>query len=629
MSASSFNLSVGESSAEYRLQQLVPPFVDVRKHDQRAASSVRPHSTSNTMDTEQSMKSCSKTRHSFIGSSSKRNTKALFAGPPPPIAASIIVTGQSSRVPAYDSNNSPTSTRLVQKMGRSVGFVRSGQSRMGCLSQYQRPDSVWPGLRRRQRILEDDIQQLLNFQASGLVSGLQLDEVRSSSGLNNDSDTGSSTPTGTFHSIETPRSKMHRILYWPQRSTQHGNIVPVRQPVTARPPGLRAARNGLRLAMDSLKELRREEKEHIVAAIMERKSALQQLDDLSTRRLGILSKLTWYESDGEEPLSIELRDLGERHDLVDQQISRLEEQLAALRRQQLWLWNKMRDIHGKREAGLSGYRGALRDVDSELSTLMRLPPVLPLDPAIRCEGGENLHKDLATAGGPEFLSLDPERRRPELAKTWWEAELAVLQKRSREVDGEMQALDEGSALWSDVLSLISSFESDLRKTVKDKPFSNLNSSAGGREEADTEEESIRSQITRMGKIVTELERAMELAESNRWNLLICAIGAEMEAFRVALGVLTTLLPQQNEPSLHYVDKAPKTDGPASVSHDDVLQDLRNSHANVSNIHYSSTVQTTNGTQHEERVYDRPQSQADENEVPLEFLAEHDQEMLPS
>ncbi|KAG5951925.1 hypothetical protein E4U53_001996 [Claviceps sorghi] len=617
MLASSFNSSTGESSAEYRLQQLVPPFVHARENDQRPVNGVRPpHSTSNTMHTEQSIKSCSPTRHGFIGSFPKRNTKALFAGPPPPIAASIIGRGQPSGASADNSNYSPNSTRLVQEMERSAAFVTSEQLGTGCLSQYQRPDSVWPNLRRRQRILEDDIQQLLDFQASGLVSGLQLDEVCPSSDLDDDSDTGSSTPTGTFHSTKTSRSKMHRFTHLPQPSTPQGNIVPVRQPVTARPPGLRAARNGLRIAIDSLKDLRREEKEHIVAASMERKSALQQLDDLSSRRLSILSKLTGYDSDGEEPLARELRELGERHDLVDQEISRLEEQLTELRRQRLWLRDKMRDIHGKREAGLSGYRGALRDVDSELSTLMRLPPVLPLDPAIRCEGGENLHKDLATTGGPEFLRLNLERRRPELAKTWWEAELAVLEKRSLEVNGEMKALEEGSALWGDVLSLVSSFESDLRKTVKDRPLSNLNSSARGKEKANTEEESIRSQVARMGNVLTELEQAMKLAESNRWNLLICAIGAEMEAFRVALDVLTTLLPQQNESSSSSVNTTPKSDRPALARHGDVPRD-------------TSTVQTTNGTQHGDRGYDRPLSQAGENEVPLEFLAEHDQEMPTS
>ncbi|KAG5985471.1 hypothetical protein E4U55_000033 [Claviceps digitariae] len=548
--------------------------------------------------------------------------KALFTGPPPPIAASIIVRGQSSSVSAHDCDSNSDHNRLAQ-MERSTGFAMSDQSRTGYSSYYQRPDPVWRNLRRRQRILEDDIQQLLDFQSSGLLSGLQLDEKRPTSDLDNDSDTGSSTPTGTFHSTVTSRSKMQKSLYLPPRSTPEGNVVPVRQPAKDRPPGLKTARNGLRTAIKSLRALRSEEKEHIVAAITERESALQHLDDLSSRRLGILSELTAYDGDGEELLAKELRELGERHNFVDQEITRLEEQLTGLRRQRLWLRDKMRDIQGKREAGLSGYRGALRDVDSELSTLMKLPPVLPLDPAIQGEGGETLQKALASAGGPEFLSLNHERRRPELAKAWWEAEIAILEKRSLEVDEEMQALDKGSALWRDVLSLISSFESDLRQTVKNQLSSNSSLSAKGKEKAYTEEESIRSQVAIMGNVLSELEHAMELAESNRWNLLICAIGAELEAFREAVDVLNTLLPQQNELPSGSINTTPYDSQPAFASHHDGPQDLYKSHVDDSNTQSVSTVIPTNVAEYEGGAYDRPQSEASENEIPSEFLAEHD------
>ncbi|KAG6015213.1 hypothetical protein E4U54_003982 [Claviceps lovelessii] len=572
------------------------------------------------MHTDYSTKSCSATqnKNSSIGSFPKRNTKALFAGPPPPIAASIIVRGQSSRVSAYDFNSNSEPDRLAQTMESLTGSVMSNQPRKGFLSHYQKPDSVWFNIRRRQRILEDNIQQLLDFQSSGLTCGLQLDELRPSSVLHNDSDSGSSTPTGTLQSTVTSRSKMQRNLNFPPQSTLEGNVVPVRQPVKARPPGLRAARNGLGTAIESLKELRREEKAHIVAAIKERKSALQRLDDLSSRRLGILSELTAYDDDGE------LRELGESQNFVDQKISRLEEQLAGLRKQRLQLRDKMRDIQEKREAGLSGYRGALRDVDSELSTLMRLPPVLPLEPAIQGESCEALYKGIASAGGPGFLSLKPERRTPELAKAWWAAELAVLEKRSIEVDEEMQALDEGSALWRDVLSLVSGFESDLRQAMKGKLLSKLNPSAKGKEKAYTVEESIRSQVSIMGNVLTELEHAMELAEANRWNLLICAIGAELEAFGEALGVLTTLLLQENEPSSNPLDTAQNGGRTASTSHHDVPQGVYNSLADDTNPRSANTATTTNMAEYDDRGYDNSQSQASENEIPLEFLGDHGQ-----
>ncbi|KAG6002328.1 hypothetical protein E4U21_003243 [Claviceps maximensis] len=621
MLKSSLTPSLRQSLSEYQLQQLVPPSVDACKNDGRSVGEMGPpHRTSSTMHMELSTKSCSTTQNNSISSFSKCGTKSLFSGPPPPIAASIMIRGQSSNVSAHESDFN----RHVRKSERSTGFVMSDRSRIGSLSHYQRSDSVWPNLRRRQRILEDEVQQLLDFQSSGLLSGLQLDETCLSNDLDHDSDAGSSTPTGTFHSTVTSRSRMQKTLYLPPRSTQEGNIVPVRQPAKAPPLGLGTARNGLRTAIESLRELRREEKEHIVAAIMERKAALQQLDDLSSRRLGILSELTAYESDGEELLARELRELDERHSSIDQEISRLEEQLTGLRRQRQRLRDQMRDIQGKREAGLSGYRGALRDVDSELNTLMRLPPVLPLDPAVQGEGGESLHEEFSSAGGPEFLSLNVQRRRPELARAWWEAELTILEKRSLEVDGEMQALDEGSALWRDVSSLISSFESDLRQTVNGKFSSKLDPSAKSKGKAYAEEESIRHQVEIMGNVLSDLEHAMKLAESKKWNLLICAIGAELEAFREALDVLTTLLPQQKELSSSPVNTAPNGSGPVSLSLEGLSQDLDESHADESNPKFTNTAIAPTVAQN--RGYSRPQSQASENEVPLEFLAEHDQKM---
>ncbi|KAG6029471.1 hypothetical protein E4U41_000325 [Claviceps citrina] len=621
--AHSSTSTIGDLSAEYQLQQLDPRSTDFSKNDGGLVDCmITPHRTSYTMHKELSSKFPSTRQDSLIGPFPKHRLKTLFAGPPPPIAASMIATEQSPNV-------SPCG---YEAESRSRGLALD-HMRVGYVSHHQRPVTVWRNLRRRERILEDNIQQLLDFQAAGLVSGRQLDRIGSRGDLDTHSDTGSTTPTEIFHSTQTSRSEMQRSLYLPPRSMLDGNVIPVRQPAKAHPPGLRAARNGLCTAIESLKELRREENEHIAAAMMQRKSALEQLNNLGRRRLGILSELTTFDNDGQEPLATELRELGERHNLVGEEISRLEEQLMELRKQQLWLRDKMRDIQGKREAGLSAYRGALRDVEMELSMLMKRPPVVPLDPAIQGGGDETLHRDLASAGGPEFLSLTLERRRPELAKTWWETELAVLEKRRMQVEKEEQALDEGSVLWRNVLSLVQNFETDLRQSVKGNP-SKLDSSEKGKEKAYTEEECIRLQLANMGDVLTKLEQSMQMAESNGWNLLVCAIGAEQEAFREALDVLTSLLPrEENKVSPSSTHPTPNSSRSAFSSHNDVNidesdvdvpQDLLKSPADDSNPPSAGIATAANDTQYDEdECYNRPQSQGSENEVPVEFLAEHE------
>ncbi|KAG6018935.1 hypothetical protein E4U40_007595 [Claviceps sp. LM458 group G5] len=500
---------------------------------------------SRTKQPEQNSLSCGVRQDDFAGSLQGK-ASTLFDGPPPPISASIRAEGQFSSSMAHATEFDSKSDQLVRMMEGSTGSVMFDQSRAEYSSLSQRSNSAWLQLRQRQRTLENEVQQLLNLQSRKLMFGRQSGELDPSMDLNKDSETGISTPNETFHPKVASTSNSSRTSYLLPRVVVRDDVVPVAQSAKCRPPGLMAIRNGLSTAMESLKELCREEKAHIVAAIKERKSALQHLHDLACRRSIILSELTTFDSDGEEPLARELRELSDRHNTVDHEISRLEDQLTGLRRQRLWLRDKMREIRGRREACLSGRRGALRDVDLELSTLIRLPPVLPLDPAIQAECDESLLRDLTSAGGQEFMRLGFEHRNSELAKHWWEAELAVLEKRSLQVDKDQQALDEGSVLWANVFSLVSSFESDLRDAMKGNPSFNSISPPKGKEKTYVEEEGISIQFTNMCNALTELEQAMELAESNRWNLLICAIGAELEIFREALGVFNTFLPQRNE-----------------------------------------------------------------------------------
>lgn len=548
-SRSFLKASLGESSEESHLRQLSPPSIGVWKNDGRSVIySARPHRMSRTKQSEQNSLSCSVRQDDFARPFIQGKASTLFDGPPPPISASIRAEGQFSSSLAHATEFDSKSDQLVRMMEESTGSVMFDQSRAECSSLSQISNSAWLQLRRRQRTLENEVQQLLNLQSRRLMSGRQSGELDPSMDLNKGSETEISTPNETFHSKVASISNSPRTSYLLPRAMVRGNVVPVAQSAKPRSPGLRAIRIGLSTAMESLKELCREEKAHIVAAIEERKSALQHLHDLACRRSVILSELMTFDSDGEEPLARELRELSERHNTVDHEISRLEEQLTGLRRQRLWLRDKMRDIRGRREVCVSGRRGALRDVDLELSMLMRLPPVLPLDPAIQAECDESLLRDLTSAGGQEFMRLGFEHRNSELAKHWWEAELAVLEKRSLQVDKDQQALDEGSALWVNVFALVSSLESDLRDAMKGDPSFKSISSPKGKEKACTEEEGISIQFTNMCNALTELEQAMELAESNRWNLLICAIGAELEIFREALGIFNTFLPQRKEDS---------------------------------------------------------------------------------
>lgn len=552
----------------------------------------------------------------------------MFHGPPPPIASSIMAGGRSN-------GQSPTWTDGNRS---SRGLVASSRSRLGELWSDQRrdksrssQDSVWRGLRRRERALEQDIQQLLDLQATGLVAGSTV-----GSDIDGHSDAGSSTPTGTFYSTATSKSRMMNSLHIPTKSTPEGNVIPVRQPKASRPLGLRSARAGLRKTMSALGDLKREEDAHVDAALSERKRALVHLNKVNKRVVSVRAELQSFEGSVEEPLGIELRTLGGKYDEVSQEIRELEEKLVAKRNHRRSLRERIEDVKSQREAGLSGYRGALKDADTELTSIMRHPPIQPIDADMLLRNGtEQLGEDAPS--GVEFLRLLPERRTADMAKTWWESEINALEHRRIEIAKEKQALEEGSAVWNQVTSLVTNFEASLRQLMKG---SAVEASVKGKEKVSSQEGLIRNQLPHMQEVVVELDKHLAHAEDKGWNLLICAIGAEVEAFREAFDMLKGLAGQDDEvsqePSQNCEVQENRQGGPGTQasgheSDNEVPADLLVSKVAEGDSQDTGTSQDVSQEHDVKELKDHevqePSSelarQDSVDEVPPEFLAEHE------
>ncbi|RDA89901.1 hypothetical protein CP533_1032 [Ophiocordyceps camponoti-saundersi (nom. inval.)] len=480
-----------------------------------------------------------KDRPRFSEPLSRPRQPALFAGPPPPISSSVVMSLTSS-----PSSQNPKDGLRSHGMASPLSPIASnavlGQSREPCPSLAS--DSAWRGLWRRQRALEQYVQQLLDLQASALMSAA-ADGLSGSSGGNGGryDEEGSITPTGTLEPAATARSRMQRSLYVPPRSTPEGNVIPVRQPVRSRLTGLRRARHGIRESLAELARLKQEENIYVNAALSERKRACTRLNHMASRRTGIRNEITLLENDQNEPLGKELRELGEEHGRLDDDIQRLEKQLVGMRNRRRWLKDKMDDVRSKREAGLSGYYGALKNVDAEASALLRRPPVLPLDQSFLGNGREEAEADLTV--GLEFLRLRPERRTTEMAQTWWAAEVGILERRLARINEEHEALEQGGSTWQEVATLVTDYERDLRELTK-PPCG----SPATEESVPARENTIRNQIPKMDQVMVKLAELMRLAETKNWNLLICAIGAELEAFKEAYGVLKAIVDDGDESS---------------------------------------------------------------------------------
>ncbi|OAQ97167.1 hypothetical protein LLEC1_03053 [Akanthomyces lecanii] len=542
---------------------------------------------------------------SSTGSSSAPKRRAMFHGPPPPIAGSIMKSHRSQ-----GSSDG----------GRSQGIVAASTAQLGSLlfqpprQQSQvRPDSAWRAFGRRERAIEQEIQQLLDLQATGLIAG----SGRLPAEGDDYSGTGSSTPTGTFYSTATSKSRMLNSLHVPARANRDGNVIPVRQPTGGKPLGLKSARAGLRKAMAALVELKQEEDAHVDAALSERKNALVHLSRLSVKRNGVNSELHELQEDEEEPLGKEMRELGSKYKSLTQEIRQMEERLMAMRNQRKFVREKMEDVQNRRDAGLSGYRGALKDIDAELQSIMMHPPIQPLDPEVFFSPGLAGH-DARSSGGMEFLGLIPERRTPAMAKSWWENELDVLDKRRQQISKERQALEDGSAVWREVTALVTSFESSLRHLMK-TGTQWATPSVKGKEKLPSQESLIRDQLLKMDDVVTQLNGCLHQAESEGWNLLVCAVGAELEAFREAQDMLKSFLegdaPSEPDASQNEQHHEPRQASQSTDESDnEVPSDLLMSTSDAPN-------KEQDGTQDDGTTTSVLKRMDSENDVPPEFLAE--------
>ena len=411
---------------------------------------------------------------------------------------------------------------------------------------------------------------------------------------------------------------MASSLYVPPRATRDGNVVPIRQPANDKPPGLRSTRGALRELITSMTRLKEDEHAHLDDAMMQRQDALNYLDRLGSRKTGIQAELDDLTENGDEPLARELRDLNTQHDALGKEIQLLEEKLAAMRIEHRTLEERIDDIKNKREAGLSGYYGALRDVTNEANAFVQHPPIQPLDEDLLWQGGE-ADGDPAASGGREFMRLIPERRTLEMARSWWTAEMTVLKRCKERIDEDRQALEEGGRVWDKVTQLVSTFEADLREAMQGgTAASSSSSSPKGKDKVPSQEEILSDQLSRMKQVIEELEDQLRQAEEKRWNLLICAIGAELEAFKEAYNVLNSLLhpPEKRLPG----DGGDASEKEAEPGHRPATQ-KEESHA-ADEESDNEVPSDFLGGEHDARDEPAVADNSSENEVPPEFLVEH-------
>ncbi|KAH8899171.1 hypothetical protein GQ53DRAFT_836253 [Thozetella sp. PMI_491] len=578
---------------------------------------------------------------SATGSASKLKPRALFAGPPPPIAISRLLYRDEEDATPRPGQPSDLggSTSLSRSAFSGVFHERVSPTQSREQRRSYEADTAWRNLRRREGALQKELQDLLDIQSLGLTAS--LDPTASQQHLHLARSAEGTSALSSIPVIASSTPHRPRVAFEPPDATASGEVVPVRQP-RQKPMGLRGARAGLSRSMALLADLKAEEDANLTSALSIRKRALAELRRLSAQKAGITEELRGLESNHEEPLANELRELGEEQAAVSTEITELEERLVGLRTRKRWLTGRIEDVRNRREAGLSGYRGALKDVDGRVSAILRRPPINPLDlEAIGIPGNSHSEGTAASValdrvdqspGGVEFLRMRPERRTADMAKDWWESEVRILEGRKSEVDKDRSALEEGGEVWKQTMKLVSDFERGLREEISRHPQSDGDGES--KASVNSPERAMHSQLGKMAEVVAGLEEHLRKAENEGWNLLICAIGAELEAFREAEEMLrealgATFLDEDNTMT-PPVARSGGGIGSGSIFHPpdpSTSKQLLGMHADKA---VQDNTEVPTGLQPSEtREGSRPTTSEhetsgddNENEVPPEFLAEH-------
>lgn len=345
------------------------------------------------------------------------------------------------------------------------------------------PDDVL-ALQRRARHLEQQLQALLDAQADGLMNGLGGNDTMPDDLVSN----GSTTPTvGSVRSAD--------------KNVENGDEE--RKP-TRRNLSLSTARRGIFRRMQQLASVKAEELDMLDDDLRGLQFNVEKTEAWTQKRARLETKIQGIVG---EDAGAKTQALQTEASKLEQEIRQKEEELWTLKRRQRRVLDELADTENSKEAKLSSYKTSLSMLDKEVSSFLGSPP-------------NANHTPLSTS---PFPTLPPKRRTLEMAHEYWQDEYTRLAEKCEEVDVERAALEEGAVLWNDTIKKVAAYEASLQRYMY---------KASRNDAADP-----KRLLDQMDATITFLDEKLECASSRSWNLLMCAIGAELEAFQQGRALL--------------------------------------------------------------------------------------------
>ncbi|KAL2040268.1 hypothetical protein N7G274_007171 [Stereocaulon virgatum] len=355
-------------------------------------------------------------------------------------------------------------------------------------------------LSRQEAHLQNNLQSLLDAQSEGLLAGLTGPQDETCS-------TGSRTPTTDSGSRSSHKPKP---------------IIPVRQPAK-RKLGLRGARRGISRAISELADLKLQEARVLEDEVLQRDDVLSAVQSFERKSTGLQGHIRDIES---EDTTRRVNELKGEEKTLHHEIHELETRLYEMKARQRHLLREIDGLNNSVQSKLSSYKSALALVEKNIKTFLARPP---------------LHPTNHTAPAIGIWSLPRERRTLEMAKEHYTVEQQALRTRLSAVEEEKNALEDGAAVWEEVVQEVSTVEKALREEMQRIRPPLLET--GSEQPA---AEGMRDILQTMQKARSRIESKLDLAEAKNWKLLVCCTGAELEALVEGQGVLEGAL-EASEP----------------------------------------------------------------------------------
>lgn len=395
-------------------------------------------------------------------------------------------------------------------------------------------------LHRHQAHLEARLQDLLDAQSEGLLAGLTgavaADERSSTSSTGTITPTSVTAPTSGSVLTLRPRHDEDGVDRRRKGAQSQAIVTPVNQP-KQRPVSLHRARRGIARTIAELAALKTSEVAILSSEADKRSAVLSRIHGFTAKEAGLHARIERIEADAPNAQLAEMkREEGE----LALEIHSLETRLYEMKAQHRVLRQRVEEAENGVQAKLSSYQSSLELARREVAAFLARPPPGLEHVAAAAGGVTQTGKEgaAATRGrkkGP--WALPPDRRTLEMVQEHYEAEEGHLQDQIGVAETERDALEKGAEAWGHVLGEIQGVEDALKSEMAQLATTPTAPANNSHNNPDAREAGMRRILTRMTAARAEIEQKFNLAEQQGWKLLVCCIGAELEALSEGYRVL--------------------------------------------------------------------------------------------